>query len=77
MSKKEIKVRDFIYVDVDKLYSLYSQVFEGVSEKIVQSYIDSLTSKDVPSRFSLGDKIEEQAIELSNRKESKILYDHM
>lgn len=36
-SSSEEVIRDFIYVDLDRLYSVYSQVFEGVVETIVKS----------------------------------------
>ncbi len=74
--KKNI-VKDFIYLDVDRLYSLYSQIFEGVADKIVQSYIDSLTRTDMQKKGVLGNNLEEKVGESSNRTESKILYDHM
>ncbi len=75
---KTTTIRDFIYVDVDRLYSLYSQVFEGVAEQIFQSYIDSLISKDKQKGFPLlGNSAEEEVTEVSRRTENKILYDHM
>ena len=72
-------VRDFIYLDVEKLYSLYSQVFEGVADRIVQSYIDSLESKEAPRKTLLlrDSDVETKVIEVSRRTENRFLYDHM
>ncbi len=77
-SEKQLIIRDFIYVDVDRLYSLYSQVFEGVAEKIVQSYMDSSAKLDQQKgSIASGSATEAQVAELSSTTESKILYDHM
>lgn len=77
-SEKQLTIRDFIYVDADRLYSLYSQVFEGVAEKIVQSYMDSSAKLDQQKgSIASGSATEAQVAELSSRTESKILYDHM
>ena len=72
-------VRDFIYLDVEKLYSLYSQVFEGVADRIVQSYIDSLELKEAPRKTLLlrDSDVETKVIEVSRRTENRFLYDHM
>jgi hypothetical protein len=69
-------IRDFIYVDGDRLYSVYSQVFQGVAEQIVQSYIDEYAS--ATSNKSLRDaSVETQTAEVSRRTENRLLYDHM
>jgi hypothetical protein len=71
-------IRDFIYLDVERLYSLYSQVFEGVTERIIQSFIDGLQQKDSQKGPLLkGSDIETQIIEVSRRTENKFLFDHM
>ena len=31
-------LRDFIYIDKDRLYSLYSQLFKGVAESMVEAF---------------------------------------
>ncbi len=71
-------IRDFIYVDVERLYSLYSQVFEGVADQIIQSYIDASTSMN-SQRDSLlkGGTVEARVAEMSRKTENKFLYDHM
>lgn len=71
-------VRDFIYVDVERLYSLYSQVFEGVADQIVQSYMAASATTDSQKESLLrGGSIEAQVAEVSRRTENKLLYDHM
>ena len=35
-------IKNFIYLDKDRLNSLYSQTFEGVAEAIVNSYVNSM-----------------------------------
>jgi hypothetical protein len=73
-------IRDFIYVDVDRLYSLYSQIFEGVADQIVQSYMDASSSTNSnASRESRSKEvsIEAKVAEMSRRTENKFLYDHM
>ena len=42
----ETIIRDFIYMDKDRLYSLYSQAFEGVIEAFIESYSNSLQSEE-------------------------------
>lgn len=71
-------IRDFIYVDIERLYSLYSQLFEGVADQIVQSYMDEATSKKSQKGSILkGEDIEKQVAEMSRRTENKFLHDHM
>ena len=78
MPNEDRIIRDFIYVDVERLYSLYSQVFEGVADQIVQSYMDASSTTDTQKGALLkGGSIEAQVAEASRRTESKFLHDHM
>ena len=78
MPNHDIKVRDFIYVDADRLYSLYSQVFEGVADRIVESYTAGFSTTDSQKGPPLqGSSTEAQVAEVSRRTENKFLYDHM
>lgn len=78
MPNTDITIRDFIYVDADRLYSLYSQVFEGVAEQIVESVIAGLTTTDSQKGPPLqGSSTEAQVAEATRRTENKSLYDHM
>ncbi len=37
-------IREFIYIDIPKLHSFYSQIFEGLTEKIVEERVDQSTT---------------------------------
>lgn len=78
MSDKQIVIRDFIYVDADRLYSLYSQVFEGVANSIIESYLAGNTAlEEQKGKPFHGSSHSEQLVETSQRTENKSLYDHM
>ncbi len=72
-------IRDFIYLNVESLYSVYSQAFEGVTASIVESLVGSHESTESPRKLPLplGSDIETKVIEVSRRTENKFLYDHM
>lgn len=71
-------IRDFIYLDVEKLYSLYSQVFEGVADRIIQSHLDGLQSSEQSSSVLVNESdIAMNVLEISRRTENKFLYDYM
>ena len=73
----ETIIRDFIYMDKDRLYSLYSQAFEGVIEAFIESYSNSLQSEENNKNHIKGQTLETQVAEASTKTENKILYDHM
>lgn len=68
-------IRNFIYLDNDKLNSLYSQVFEGVAEAIIESYFGESQNKE--EQKGLGKTLEEKVGEVSGISTNKILHDHM
>jgi len=71
-------VRDFIYLDVEQLYSLYSQAFEGVADQIVESSLGQLETEESKKGPPLsGTSIEQRVAEASLRTESKVLHDYM
>jgi hypothetical protein len=71
-------VRDFIYLDVDWLYSLYSQVFEGVTREVTQAISTERTQESSQAGgFFSGGSEAAQVAKASLRTESKFLYDHM
>lgn len=74
---KTAGIREFIYVDVLKLYSLYSQIFEGVTDRIVEERISQLITGDTQGSFVRQSTAESQGLEASRRVESSILHDHM
>jgi hypothetical protein len=77
MTNETKNIREFIYLDVPKLFSLYSQVFEGISEKIVEERITQLITGETQSSFIKQAESDSQALEASRRVESGILHDHM
>lgn len=43
-------LRNFIYIDKNKMYSLYSQIFEGVAESLVKSVFNSTEDKNITGK---------------------------
>lgn len=70
-------IRDFIYMDKDRLYSLYSQIFEGVIEAVVDSYSNEIQNNETIKNMIKGNSLESQVAEASTKTENKVLYDHM
>lgn len=71
------KIRDFIYLDVDRLKSLYSQFFEGVAESIAEvETLEESANRQTQSSIRQT-TIEEQVAVASQKSESKLLHDHM
>lgn len=77
MTNETKNIREFIYLDVPKLFSLYSQVFEGISEKIVEERINQIITGETQISFIKQSESSSQALEASRRVESGILHDHM
>lgn len=70
-------IRDFIYLDKDRLNSLYSQIFEGVIQAVVESYSNEMENNENTKSMIKNQTIETKVAEASNKVENKILYDHM
>jgi len=68
-------IRDFIYVDVPKLYSLYSQVFEGAGDRYISERINQLLTGD--SQTLKTETSGSQALTSSRQTETGFLHDHM
>lgn len=70
-------IREFIYVDIPKLYSLYSQFFGGVTEQVIEQSINQkLTGSGSVGVFrTQNDSV--QASDSVGRLESIFLHDHM
>lgn len=78
MSSSQTALRDFIYLDVDRVNSLYSQVFKGLAETIIHSFEDSVSrTKEQDSPLAQGAAVAAQVEEWSRHTESKVLYDYM
>lgn len=76
MPEKRSVLKDFIYLDVERLYSLYSQLFEGVVSNIVKSFESSREDGD-KQRGPAANEVEQRVFELSRLTENRFLYDHM
>ncbi len=72
-------VRDFMYLDTDNLYSLYSQVFEGVVEEIVESFSNQDTDRSSSGSLkkAVGDALDTEVVEASSQTKNRILHDHI
>lgn len=64
-------VRNFIYLDRERMYSLYSQLFEGVVETMARS-VTYGTGEDKKDR-----KLEETIFDASTKVQNVILFDHI
>jgi len=71
-------VRDFLYLDAHRLHSLYSQVFKGVPEQIIQSYGGEKKSSEAASdRLGAGAQVNVEVAEATLRTENRVLLDYM
>jgi hypothetical protein len=71
-------IRDFLYVDDELVTSLYSQIFEGVAESIVETYVyGSSKEQEVSGTPFSGQEISETVKEGGKTAQSRVLYDHM
>lgn len=78
MGKQTKKIKDFIYLDGDKLYSLYSQLNEGLANQIVQSRLKSEEQfKSQAGNPGEGSSNESKFSDLIHSTESKVLHDYM
>lgn len=64
-------LRDFIYIDKNRMYSLYSQLFEGVAESMVRSVSYSTEEQRAEK------KLEETIIDASVKTQNVVLFDHI
>lgn len=67
----EMTLRDFIYIDKNRMYSLYSQLFEGVVESLVKSV--SCSSEEQRTEK----KLEATIIDASVKVQNVVLFDHI
>ena len=64
-------VRDFIYLDRERMYSIYSQLFEGVVETMARSITSGVEEEKKERR------LEETIIEASTKVQNVVLFDHI
>lgn len=72
-----MKIRDFIYLDSGRMYSLYSQVFEGIAEKVTNTYFDRLVTGNSIKKTIGHDEARSEAEETLEEIESKVMYDNL
>jgi hypothetical protein len=77
-NKAEVRsIRQFIYMNVPTLYSLYSQVFGGITDRIIEERLNQELTGDKQSALPIFASSESQATTAYRRMESVVLYDHM
>lgn len=64
-------LRDFIYIDKDRLNSLYSQLFKGVAESILEAFSNG--REDTKKERNLEQNLFEESYKIRN----VILFDHI
>lgn len=69
-------IRDFIYLNAPMLYSIYSQVFEGITEKLTEETIFQIITGNTENAFFAG-KAEKQTHNTEISSESRVLHDYM
>ena len=74
-----ITIRDFIYLDIERLKSLYSQVFQGVVDTIIETGMSEHESANTQKGGIKhgGGTVAERVAEASYKTESRVLFDHM
>lgn len=70
-------IRDFIYLDSGRMYSLYSQVFEGVADKVVNTYFNKYATDNLVKKVIAGENIMSSTEETLTEMESMIMYDNL
>lgn len=77
-SSQNKTVRDFLYVDRDLVTSLYSQLFEGVAESIVETSVYGKSREHQQSgRPFAGKEMATEVSEKTQTSRSHVLYDHL
>ncbi|OQA04204.1 MAG: hypothetical protein BWY69_00071 [Planctomycetes bacterium ADurb.Bin401] len=78
MTEKIAVVRDFIYIDLALVCSFYSQIFQGYTENIVQSFQNGVNRNSTQTGPLLsGQSADEQVAEISQKTERKVLADYL
>lgn len=72
------KLKDFLYMDTDKLYSFFSQVFEGLiyNEVSADSFEESKGDAQKGPLLQ-GSSLESKLVLTSQKYQSKFLHDHV
>jgi hypothetical protein len=70
-------IRNFLYMNVPLLYSIYSQVFEGITNQFIQETIIQAITSNTEGIPVLPSRNETKSSDTSRRVENGILHDHM
>ena len=70
-------IRDFLYLDFDLVRSFSAQVFEGVTESIVDEVRVSHDQTSSPKPRKDQDNIVAEIAKASLRSENRVLHDHL
>ena len=76
-NKQQKYIRNFIYMNVPLLYSIYSQAFEGITDKITEEHIIQAITSNTEGIPLSPSRNETQSTDASRRVESGVLHDHM
>lgn len=69
-------IKSFIYLDTDKMYSISSQIFEGMTDYILTNNARSLTESDSLNNDLEQRKYNDFMVESKNHQERKFLHDY-
>jgi len=72
-----MKIRDFIYLDSGRMYSLYSQVFEGVADHVARTFFNRYATNNTAKKLASGQTANSSTEETLTEIESKIMYDNL
>jgi len=70
-------IREFVYLDLPRLYSLYSQVFQGLTDEILDETVNQLTTRDSQTAILRGAEGQSEGLEASRHVERTTLHHHM
>ena len=72
-----MKIRDFIYLDNDRMYSLYSQIFKGISKNILTESHSGVSSENSALKKKSSEIATLIGEESFREIESKIMHDNL
>lgn len=67
----EINIKSFIYLDNDKMYSISSQLFEGLTEYILEDCKNSFTEDDQQKKQAFSGKVMREIYQLEKGSSEK------
>jgi hypothetical protein len=70
-------IRDFIYLDSGRLYSLYSQIFNGVVNNTIKSSNNNFDTESVANKLLSGETVHSSAKEGLTEIENRTMFDDL